>query len=92
MLRRRGPRLPASIEVTVMGVDTGTSYVFTVDSGGTPCQVAELSQDYSADFGGSTSTLSTGACGVASVTGSGVMLTCNGQKLLIPASVTSPAP
>jgi hypothetical protein len=37
---------PASIEVTEMGVDAGTDYVFTIEPGGTPCQVSELSQGY----------------------------------------------
>src|SRR6185437_16422932 len=42
----------ASLAVTEMGVDTGTSYVFAVAPGGAGCPVTELSQAYSANFGG----------------------------------------
>ena len=34
---------PASIEVTEMGVDTGTDYVFTIEPGGTACRDRHLS-------------------------------------------------
>lgn len=78
----------ASIGVTEMGVDTGTMYVFTIEHGGTACQVTELSQYYSANFGGSTGPVSTVTCLRTAVTARGVTLTCGGQQVLIPSAVT----
>jgi hypothetical protein len=83
----RGCR-PASIRVVEMGVDTGTTYVFGIESGSAACAVAELTQSYSANFGGSTSQVSSLTCRRTAVTGRGVTLTCSGQNVLIPATVT----
>jgi hypothetical protein len=79
----------ASIEVDEMGVDTGTTYFFTIERGGTPCQVTELTQDYSANFGGSTGPVNAAACRRTTVTGRGVTLTCGGQDVLIPSAVSA---
>ena len=77
----------ASLAVTEMGTDTGTSYVLTVEPGGTVCQVTELSQAYSVNFGGSQGTVTTTACRVAGVTTAGVTLGCAGRSVLVPAQV-----
>ncbi len=74
----------ASIEITQMGTDTGTTFVFRIDPGGTTCQVTELSQDYSANFGGSAGPVMTMSCRLAAVTGQGIRLGCGGQDVLIP--------
>jgi hypothetical protein len=79
----------ASIEVTEMGVDTGTNYVFIVEGGGSACQVTELTQDYSANFGGSTGPVNAMTCARTAVTGRGVTLACGGQAVLIPSAVSS---
>ncbi len=76
----------ASIEITEMGTDTGTSFVFRIGAGGTPCQVTELSQDYSANFGGSAGPVVTTSCRVAAVTGNGVLLGCGQDRVLIPSA------
>jgi len=78
----------ASLGVTEMGVDTGTDYVFAIKPGTTPCQITELSQDYSANFGGSQSAVSTVPCRRTAVTSSGVALRCGGRDVLIPAKVS----
>jgi hypothetical protein len=78
---------PASLAVTEMGTDTGTNYVFTVEPGGAGCPVTELSQPYSANFGGSQGTITTTHCRVAAVTAAGVTLGCGTQDLLVPATV-----
>ena len=70
-----------------MGTDTGTDFVFSIDPGGTTCQVTELSQDYSANFGGSTGPVLTTSCRRTAVTGQGVTLGCDGQDVLIPSMV-----
>jgi len=80
----------ASIAVTELNVDVGTGYVFTLEPGGTPCRVTELSQGYSANFGGSTGPIIATSCLRRAVTTNGVMLRCAGQDLLIPAKVGSP--
>src|SRR5215469_10675255 len=49
---------PASIAITEMGVDSGTDDVFIITPA-KPCQVIEQRQDYSANFGGSQSPVST---------------------------------
>jgi len=77
----------ASIAVTEMGVDTGTNHVFAVEPG-KKCAVTELSQSYSANFGGSRGKIGAVRCSVATVTSGGVTLACAGQRLLIPAAVT----
>jgi hypothetical protein len=82
----------ASIGVTEMGVDTGTDYVFIIEPGKAPCQVAEDSQGYSANFGGSQTAVSTVPCRRSAVTSSGVMLRCGGRDVLIPAKVSLPSP
>jgi len=79
----------ASLAITEMGVDTGTGYVFAIKPGGTGCPVTELSQSYSANFGGSQGTITATQCRLAEVTGAGVTLSCAGQDVLIPATVTS---
>jgi hypothetical protein len=80
----------ASLAVTEMGTDTGTNYVFAVQPGGAGCPVTELSQAYSANFGGSQGTVTTTQCRVARVTAAGVTLGWAGQSVLIPAQVTRP--
>lgn len=79
----------ASVEVNEFGVDTGTTYVFIIEPGGTACQVTELSQYYSANGGGSTGPLIAATCLRTAVTGTGVTLTCGGQDVLIPAAVST---
>jgi len=81
----------ASIGVRAMSTDLWTDYVFTIESGGTPCHVSELSQD-TADFNGERhGGISSGACQVTVVTrGGGVALSCAGQRVQIPASVRGP--
>jgi hypothetical protein len=81
----------ASVEVTAMGVDTGTNYVFIIEPGGTACQVTELSQYYSANFGGSTGPVQATTCLKTAVTGAGVTLSCGGQNVLIPSAVSARA-
>jgi hypothetical protein len=78
----------ASIGITEMGVDTGTNHVFAIDPGGKGCAVTEVSQYYSANFGGSHGKVGSTRCSVAAVGSGGVTLACDGQRLLIPAAVT----
>ena len=78
----------ASLGITEMGTDTGTSHVFTIQPGGTGCPVSELSQGYGDNFGGSHGTITTTQCRLAKVSGAGVMLGCAGQDVLIPDTVT----
>jgi hypothetical protein len=78
----------ASIEVTAFGVDAGTSNVFTIEPGGTPCLVTRLSQDYGVR--GFRGPVSTASCRRAAVTSKGVMLSCAGQDVLIPVTVSVP--
>jgi hypothetical protein len=78
---------PASLHVTEIGVDTGTDYTFTIESGGPSCRVTESSNFYSANGGGSTGPVTTTLCTRTAVTGAGVSLTCAGQDVLIPAKV-----
>jgi len=83
----------ASISDTLVGGDAGTSYVFVIEPGGTPCRVTELTQDHSANFGGSLGPVSSTPCRRTAVTARGVVLNCGGPDILIPASdsVKSPA-
>jgi hypothetical protein len=81
---------PGSIKVTEMGVDTGTDYVFTIEPGGTTCRVTEVSQAYSANFGGSQGPVYTTSCRRTAVTGAGVTLSCDGRDVFIPARVSVP--
>ncbi len=78
----------AGIGITEMGIDTGTDFVFSIGPGGTTCQVTELSQDYSANFGGSAGPVTTVPCRLAAVSGEGVTLACGGQDVLIPSAVS----
>jgi len=78
---------PASLHVSEFGVDTGTDYTFTIESGGPSCRVTEASNFYSANGGGSTGPVTTTSCLRTAVTGGGVSLTCAGQDVLIPAQV-----
>ena len=78
---------PASLHVSEFGVDTGTDYTFTIESGGPSCRVTEASNFYSANGGGSTGPVTTTSCLRTAVTGGGVSLSCAGQDLLIPAQV-----
>jgi hypothetical protein len=78
----------ASIEITEMGIDTGTTFVFSIDPGGTTCQVTELSQHYSANFGGSAGPVVTTSCRLAAVSDRGVTVSCGGQDVLIPVTVS----
>jgi hypothetical protein len=82
----------ASLGVTEMGVDTGTSYVFRIQPGRTSCRVSELRQGYSANFGGSKGAVISVPCHLAAITGRGVMLRCAGHRVLIPARVSAPSP
>lgn len=77
----------ASIEVTAFGVDAGTSNVFTIAPGGTPCLVTRLSQDYRVR--GFQGPVSTASCRRMAVTSKGVMLSCAGQDVLIPVTVSA---
>jgi hypothetical protein len=78
---------PASIAVTEMGVDAGTTYLFTIEPSGTPCQVSELSQGYGWSGGYRSGPVVSMPCHLAAVTGTGVMLSCGRDNVLIPASV-----
>ena len=78
---------PASLHVTEFGVDTGTDYVFTIESGEPSCRVTEPSQYYSANGGGSHGPVITTSCLRGAVTGEGVSLSCAGRDVLIPAKV-----
>jgi len=75
----------ASIEVTEMGVDTGTVYVFIIEPGQPSCRVLEQRQYYSANFGHSA--VSTLQCRRIAVTHRGVTLTCGRRVVLLPAKV-----
>jgi hypothetical protein len=78
----------AGIEITEMGTDTGTNFVFSIGPGPTACQVTELSQYYSANFGGSAGPVTTVPCRLAAVSSAGVTLGCGGQDVLIPSAVS----
>jgi hypothetical protein len=81
---------PASLHVSAFGVDTGTDYTFTIESGesgGPSCRVTEQSNFYSANGGGSTGPVTTTSCLRTAATGEGVSLSCAGQDVLIPAKV-----
>lgn len=78
----------ASIDITEMGTDTSTDFVFSIGSGGTTCQVSEAGQGYSANFGGSAGPVATVPCRLAAVSGEGVTLGCGGQDVLIPSAVS----
>ncbi len=78
----------AGIEITEMGTDTGTNFVFSIGPGPTTCQATELSQDYSANFGGSAGPVTTVPCRLAAVSSEGVTLGCGGQDVLIPSAVS----
>lgn len=75
-----------SIQIVAEGVDTGVTYVFTIEPGGAGCQLTELSQGYSANFGGTESQVSSVHCSGLSVAGAGVKAACGGQEVLIPAA------
>jgi len=79
----------ASIAITEMGTDTGTNYVFAIGRAGAACRATELSQSYSVNFGGSTGAIDSVPCRLAAVTSVGVMLSCGGQDVLVPARVTA---
>jgi len=82
----------ASLGVTEMGVDTGTSYVFRIEPGSTSCRVVELRQAYSANFGGSKGVVISVPCHLTAVTVRGVTLRCAGHGVLVPARVSAPSP
>jgi hypothetical protein len=80
---------PASIDITYFLMDFGVEYVFTIEPGGTPCQVNELSQG----FGGALThgpVIAMG-CQRTAISGRGTELRCGGQDVLIPAQL-SPLP
>lgn len=79
----------AGLAVTEMGVDTGTSDVFTIEPGGSAsgCRVTLWHQSYSANGGGSKGNVGSTACQIGSVTSTGVTLSCAGKQVLIPAKV-----
>jgi hypothetical protein len=83
----------ASLGVTVMGVDTGTSDVLAIDPAGTsgsPCQVTWWHQAYSANNGGSKDTAASTPCHVDTVTSAEVTLSCAGRgTMLIPTTVAA---
>jgi hypothetical protein len=82
----------ASLGVTVMGVDTGTSDVLAIDPAGTSgsrCQVTWWHQAYSANNGGSAGKVGSTPCQLGTVTSAGVTLSCAGRTLLIPAVVAA---
>jgi outer membrane protein assembly factor BamB len=80
----------ASIGVTWPGVDTGSRAVFTIEPGGRPCRVSEAGQAYGYAGGNlQDGPVTVTACQVAVVNGTGVMLRCGGQPVLIPAAVTT---
>ena len=81
--------MTASIGVTAMGVDAGTSYVFTVVHGGEPCQITELMQGYGWSGGYQSGPITSVPCRLTAVTGRGVDLNCGGQGVLIPSAVTA---
>jgi hypothetical protein len=83
---------PASLGVTVMGTDTGTQYVFSVEPDSSSCRLTERRQDYSANFGGSRGSVTTLPCRLIAVSGTGVMLKSGGREVLIPAKLTAPSP
>ena len=76
----------ASIQVTQLGVDTGTQYVFAVEPGRSPCRLIEYSQSWSAGVGGRKGPVRTTDCRQLALTRSGVALRCAGQDYLIPAA------
>ena len=78
---------PASIQLVEMGVDAGTTYVFRIEHGSATCLVTELSQGYSANFGGHTGQVDTATCHMTVATGTGVTLACSGGDVLIPAFI-----
>ena len=78
----------AGIGITEMGTDTGTDFVFSIGPGGATFSVTELSQDYSANFGGSAGPVTTAPCRLTAVMGEGVTLRCAGQDVLIPSAVS----
>jgi hypothetical protein len=81
----------ASIGVTEMGIDSGAKYVFVIRSGGSPCEMTELSQSYGYTGGNlSTGSIISVPCRRAAVTVSGVLLSCARLDVLIPAAVAGP--
>jgi hypothetical protein len=79
-----------SIAVTETGTDTGTKYVFALDTGKAPCQATEWSQGYSANSGGSQQFKVVVTQCSAAARPDGVLLGCGGQDILIPVTVASP--
>jgi len=77
----------AGIEITETGTGTGTSFVFSTGPG-PRCQATELSQAYSANFGGSAGPVTPVPCRLAAVSGAGVTLGCGGHDVLIPSAVS----
>jgi hypothetical protein len=73
--------------VTAIGVDAGTHYVFIVKPA-SRCQVTEQRQFYLVSGGIRRGPLRTTNCQVATATGQGVTLSCNGQRILIPVKVS----
>jgi hypothetical protein len=81
---------PASIHMTVMGVDAGTNVVFTIDAGGKPasCAVTETSQFYMVPTPPKKEPVQVTHATVITVTSKGVLLSSEGQRILIPSAVT----
>lgn len=90
----------AGLHVIVMGVDTGTRWVFAITSGGVPgrCAVTAYSQHYSATNigglfskspGGWVQAVTSVTCQETAVTSKGVTLECPGQAIMIPATVSA---
>jgi hypothetical protein len=78
----------ASIIVTTMGVDAGTRDTFAIEPVTGPCQVTERSQSYLVSGGLHHGPVTTTHFRIAGATAAGVTLSCSGQRILIPATVS----
>lgn len=78
----------ASIEVTEMGVDAGTDDVFVIKPGGRPCQATAFSQFYIFTGQLHRNPVTSTSCRLTAVTDRGVTLSCGGQQILIPTTVS----
>jgi hypothetical protein len=65
-------------------------HVFVIGSGGPHCPLTDWSQDFGVP--GYTGPVTSTPCRLTAMTGKGVMLNCEGQGLLIPATLSRPEP